>query len=83
VAVAALLHPQVAHAQGFAAKALRPEQVGAALKHRHDIVITDALQGSSSMWMQGLVKFKLAGSFDRAPMAKTLRSKQVGAFFKH
>jgi len=44
VAVAALLDPEVAHAQGLVAKPLRPEQVAVAFEHTDDVVVADSLQ---------------------------------------
>lgn len=44
VAVAALLHPQVAHAKRLLAEPLRPKQVRVALKHAHYVVVADLLQ---------------------------------------
>ena len=42
MAVAALLHPKVAHAQLFA-EPLGPEEVGVALKHAHNVVVINSL----------------------------------------
>ena len=43
MAVAALLHPQVCHAQGLAPKSFRPEEVAVSLKHADDVIIADLL----------------------------------------
>ena len=44
MAVAALLHPQIAHAQRLAPQPLRPEQVAVALEHADDVVIAQLLR---------------------------------------
>ena len=42
VAVAALLHPQVVHAEHLAAVAVGPEEVGVALEHGDDVVVRNS-----------------------------------------
>jgi len=49
VAVAALLDPQVAHAERLAAQALRPEQVAVALEHADDVVVAQLLRAHVCM----------------------------------
>ena len=42
MAVAALLHPQVIHAEHLAAVAVSPEEVGVALEHGDDVVVRNS-----------------------------------------
>jgi hypothetical protein len=47
VAVAALLDPQVGHAQGLATKALGPEQVAVAFEHADNVIVRNPLRARS------------------------------------